>query len=351
MNNLYVDLKSERGHFLPSYMTMLNGNGNVDVLKKLIIEKYYPMYKTNEIIIINSYFFTLYSVFDFVVKKPKDEIIIIGPHPSEYMEILKLTKGNPKVIDSGITDFKITSSAITKAITTNTQALIISEPSNPAGIVYNIKEKQTLTDLFNTLNIYIIVDEIFNRFVNKDYISFSNMINNDIRKKMMFVNGLEKSLMLKNYPLHYILADKDIIMDLEKTLSFNAPSSTEINAATGAISDNVFQEFFKRYYLYNRQLLVKELEFLKIDYVKGDNGYFVFMNTEVFNITGNEFCRYVHNKYNIAISPGYLYGVNYENYIRISCCNDVSNITDIIQVLRKMINYYRGCKEINTPSK
>ena len=140
-------------------------------------------------------------------------------------------------------------------------------------------------------------------------------------------------------------------MDLEKTLSFNAPSSTEINAATGAISDNVFQEFFKRYYLYNRQLLVKELEFLKIDYVKGDNGYFVFMNTEVFNITGNEFCRYVHNKYNIAISPGYLYGVNYENYIRISCCNDVSNITDIIQVLRKMINYYRGCKEINTPSK
>ena len=96
---------------------------------------------------------------------PDGEVIAIAPYFPEYKPFAEEAGLKFKVVPADVPSFQIDFDALKKAITFNTQAIILNSPNNPSGVVYT---KETLKKLRNLITdkimdyghtIYIISDE------------------------------------------------------------------------------------------------------------------------------------------------------------------------------------------------
>ena len=146
-----------------------------------------------------------------------EEVIIPTPYWVTYSELVKIAKG--KVVEAHTnmeSGFKITPSQLEAAITDKTKLFLFSSPCNPSGAVYNKKELEALAEVFRKhLNIFIISDEIY------EYINFVGSHEsiaqfNDLKERIIIVNGLSKGFAMTGWRLGYIAASVQIAKACEK---------------------------------------------------------------------------------------------------------------------------------------
>ena len=146
-----------------------------------------------------------------------DEVIIPTPYWVTYSELVKLAEG--KVVEIRTTlekDFKISADELEKAITPKTKAFLFSSPCNPSGAVYTKEELSALADVFRKHeNVAIISDEIY------EYINFVGKHESiaqfdDIKDRVIIVNGLSKGFAMTGWRLGYIAANTEIAKATEK---------------------------------------------------------------------------------------------------------------------------------------
>lgn len=349
-NSDMLNLTVGEGHFnspfsakLKAYEALLTNKTKYSLvegsekLREKIINKYYPNYnKDNEIVITNGSTQALFITLLSLISSSTDEIIIIAPYYPAYYNVTVLLGAKAIIINSSNNNFKINSDLLDKYVSPNTKAIIINEPNNPTGITYTLSEKKALIDYFKKHTFYIIIDEIYKTFTDDEFVPFSSIIDNDLKERFIFINGFSKSHMMTGYRIGYVLSNKEI-NHLLKTLNYLTVSSISTimqEAALGAIDDDYFKNFVSRYYLNNLKIIQTEFDDLKINYVKGNGGYYLFMNTERFNLTGNEFIQNFRKKYGIALVPGELFGKDFSYYVRISCCKDIKDIVKFLNAIR-----------------
>jgi aspartate aminotransferase len=138
-----------------------------------------------------------------------DEVIIPAPYWVSYPEMVKLADGITVEVYAGIEqDFKITAGQLQAAITPKTKAIILCSPSNPTGSVYSKEELKSLADvLAGYPNIFILSDEIYehiNYFDTHESIAqFEN-----VRERVVIINGVSKSYAMTGWRLGWIAAPK-----------------------------------------------------------------------------------------------------------------------------------------------
>ena len=72
---------------------------------------------------------------------PGDEVIVPAPYWVSYCEMVSMCGGVPVVVETTeAADFKMTPDQLEAAITPKTKALMLNNPSNPTGMVYNSDE-------------------------------------------------------------------------------------------------------------------------------------------------------------------------------------------------------------------
>lgn len=354
-NKKGLDLTLGEGHFespfnakLKAYEALVTNDTKYTkvegdkTLRKLLIKKYYPQYDyEKEIIITNGSTQGFFSVLLSIINSKQDEIIIIAPYYPAYDKVVKLLGGKVVEIDSSKSDFKITPEVLESYVTDRTKAIIINEPCNPTGVTYSIEEKRELLEYFKRKKFLIIVDELYSQYTYELFVSFSTLITNDLKNRFIFINGLSKSHMMTGYRIGFVVSNKEINQELKKInyLTVSCISSIMQKGAIGALEDDQFCQFVSNYYLTNLQILKEALKFLNVKYVDATSGYYLFINICKFNLTGEEFCECFIDKYQTAVVPGKLFGKEFSNYIRVSCCKDIKDII-------KFINYITDFSEI-----
>lgn len=146
-----------------------------------------------------------------------DEVIIPTPYWVTYSELVKIAKG--KVVEVHTTlesGFKITPAQLEKAITPKTKAFLFSSPCNPSGAVYSKAELEALAAVFRKYpNVFIISDEIY------EYINFVGKHEsiaqfNDLKDRIVIINGLSKGFAMTGWRLGYIAANAEVAKACEK---------------------------------------------------------------------------------------------------------------------------------------
>src|SRR5262245_38391675 len=97
-----------------------------------------------------------------------DEVIIPAPFWVTYSELVKMARGIPVILNTGMeSNFKITGKDLEEVITDRSKVFLFSSPCNPSGSVYSKKELESLAAVFRKYpQIFIISDEIY------EYINF-----------------------------------------------------------------------------------------------------------------------------------------------------------------------------------
>ncbi len=96
---------------------------------------------------------------------PGGEVVVIAPYFPEYRPFVEAAGMTLQVVPADIPDFQIDFEKLEKALTPNTQAVLVNSPNNPAGTVYTRKTLETLAELLEAKSkdfghpIYMVADE------------------------------------------------------------------------------------------------------------------------------------------------------------------------------------------------
>jgi aspartate aminotransferase len=267
-----------------------------------------------------------------------EEVIIPTPYWVTYSELVKLAEG--KVIEIRTKpedDFKISPQQLEAAITPNTKVFLFSSPCNPSGAVYSKEELKALAGVFiKHPNIAIISDEIY------EYINFVGKNESiaqfdDIKDRVIIVNGLSKAFAMTGWRLGYIAAHPDIAKATEK-IQGQFTSGTNSIAQRAAIvaltadltpSHKMVEEFTAR--RKKVMQLVHEIDGLKCFEPQGAfyifpdvTSYYGKSNGETTINNANDLCMYLLNTANVSSVMGDAFGE--PNCVRFSFANSMQNI-------------------------
>lgn len=215
------------------------------------------------------------------VVNPGDEVIIPAPCWVSYIEMVKLAEGKSIIVSAGIEqDFKITSAQLESAITPKTKAIILCTPSNPTGSVYSKAELEGLANVLAKYpDIIIIADEIYEHI---NYIGKSESIAqfDNIRERVVIVNGVSKAYAMTGWRLGWIAAPKWIADACNKLQGqyTSGPSSIAQKAAEAAYNgDQTCVEDMRQAFQRRRDLIVRlasEIEGFNVN--TPDGAFYIF---------------------------------------------------------------------------
>lgn len=210
-----------------------------------------------------------------------DEVIIPAPYWVSYVEMVKLAEGKSIVVSAGIDqNFKITPEQLKAAITDRTRAIILCSPSNPTGSVYSKEELKELADVLAQYpNIIVLADEIYEHI---NYVGRHESIAQfeNIRERVVIINGVSKGYAMTGWRLGWIAAPKWIAAACNKLQgqSTSGPSSITQKAAEAAyIGDQTCVETMRKAFERRRDLVYKltsEIDGFKLE--KPDGAFYVF---------------------------------------------------------------------------
>jgi aspartate aminotransferase len=267
-----------------------------------------------------------------------DEVIIPTPFWVTYSELVRLAEGKPVFIQSSLeSDYKITPQQLEDAITPKTKLFLFSSPCNPSGAVYSKSELEGLAEVFRKHpEILIISDEIY------EYINFTGKHESiaqfeDLKDRVIIVNGLSKGFAMTGWRVGYIAAHPSIIKGCEK-LQGQLTSGTNsiaqraaIDALTGDLAPSIkmAEEFTSR-----RKKMLELLAGLPgIKCAEPDGAFYVFpvvkeyfgkkIGDEVIKNT-DDLCMYLLNTAHVSTVSGTAFGE--PTCIRLSFANSMQNI-------------------------
>ncbi len=146
-----------------------------------------------------------------------DEVVIPTPYWVTYSELVKIARGKVVEIRTSVENhFKATAAEVEAAITPSTKVFMFSSPCNPSGAVYNKAELEALAAVFRKHpHIAIISDEIY------EYINFVGKHESiaqfeDLKDRVVLINGLSKGFAMTGWRLGYIAASAQIAKACEK---------------------------------------------------------------------------------------------------------------------------------------
>lgn len=269
-----------------------------------------------------------------------DDVVIPTPYWVTYSEIVKLAEGKVTLVRTSIENkYKLTAAELEAAIKPETRLFIFSSPCNPSGSVYSKDELAALAEVFRKHpDVFIISDEIY------EYINFVGKHESiaqfeDLKDRIIIINGLSKGYAMTGYRLGYIAAHPDVIKACEKlqgqyTSGTNAVTQRgAIAALTGDLTPTVEmnKEFGRRR---ERMLeLIKAIPGIQI--AEPDGAFYVFpvvtayfgkKNGEEEIKDADDLCMYLLNTAHVSTVTGRAFGE--PTCIRISFANSMEKIED-----------------------
>lgn len=131
-----------------------------------------------------------------------DEILLPGPGYSSYNQYVQFFGGKPvsyRMIEEE--DWRPDVDMMRQRITDRTKAIVIINPNNPTGAVFDRRDLQAIGDLAAEFEIPVISDEIYDKITfGKEYYSFSRL-SGDIPR--IILNGFSKVNLMPGWRIGY----------------------------------------------------------------------------------------------------------------------------------------------------
>lgn len=269
----------------------------------------------------------------------KDEIIFFEPCFPSYRHQIHLANPKAKFIRFNLTkNFSINFSNLKKKINKKTKIILINSPHNPTGQVINEADFEDLLKLAKKHKFYIIIDGVYNDLIYKPY----NY--NYLDKNIIYFSSFSKVYGITGWRIGYLHSTNQQIINACKYIQMHVNTNTN-TFLQKAISDYLKNDDFKikfRSKLQKKTFLLEKIfkkNQIQINIPMG--GFFAFICIKETNLMSDDFAFLLLKKYDVAVTPGVLFGKKWDNYVRI--CFAVNN-KDFNQGINKFIQFYNEKK-------
>ncbi len=287
-----------------------------------------------------------------------DEVIILTPAYEPHIEQVKFAEGKPifvPLIEK--LGWRPNFDAIESSITKKTKAIIICDPSNPTGGVFEKEDLKKIADLANKFDLFIITDETYDflTYDEKDYNPpttsshsslrseraphFSLLSFPEVRDRLIACFSFSKKYAMTGFRVGYVVSPENImnqILKVHDESTICAPTISQYAALFALTSPQNFVQKFKEEFQKRRDLICQRLNQLKdlFEYQKPKGAYYIFPKLKL-PIKSKDFSLKLLYETKVITIPGIAFGPSGEGHIRLSFAGKEEDINEAFNRIEK----------------
>ena len=285
-----------------------------------------------------------------VMLNPGDEVILPAPYWVTYEEAIRMCGAVPVILRTDeSTRFKISPEQLRAAITDRTKCLILTNPSNPTGMLYSEEELRALSKVIIDNDLYLIDDEIYATLVYEGKFVSAAAIDPELAERTVIVNGVSKTYAMTGWRIGFAAGPQPIIKLMDTYLSHstgNASNIAQYASVAAYAGDQSCVENMRREFAKRRQYFVDRVNAMdKVSCLPPDGAFYIFMNvSKTFGTTlcgekienADDFAQALLKHGLVATVPGAAFGS--QSHIRWSYATSIENIKKGLDRLEKFLN-------------
>ncbi len=275
------------------------------------------------------------------ITEPGDEILIPDPGWPNYQMMVALSGGVAKYYPLSDADgFLPNVARIEHELGPRTKAIIVNDPSNPAGAVFPRGMVRDLVDLAHRRDLFLISDEVYEQIVFEG--EHTSALSFDVDGRAIAIYGFSKTYAMTGWRLGYAVASKEVaavVGKLQEPL-VSCASSVSQKAAEAAIDGPqdcivAMVEAYRR----RRDLAVRLLADLDVPFCPPSGAFYLMVNISARGMDSYGFSRALLREAHVAVAPGDTFGTFARNYVRISLATSDEHL---VEGLRRLAAFLKG---------
>ena len=243
------------------------------------------------------------------VTQPGDKVVIVGPCWASYLKMCDILGIRTElVIGKEENGYVPDDARIYAAVDRGTAAVILNNPNNPTGAVYDaLSWADGIMERLQEDAPWIIADEIYRHITDRKFVSLRG------KENAIVIDGFSKSYNITGWRLGYAIAPKEVIRTMAALQSqMSGPPSTPVQDIMLRALD---EAEITDYGIYRERIDIL-CEIPKFARFRPAGTFYFYLPIDEKWESSMTLCRYLLEKYGIAVTPGEEYGV--ERTVRVS---------------------------------
>ena len=269
------------------------------------------------------------------ILNPGDEVLLTSPGFSSHYEQITLAGGVPVgvplVEEEG---WRLDLKAFERAITKRTRAIVIVNPANPTGTLFQEAELRRLADLAREHDLYIVTDDPYEVYIYSAEKKFNVRSLPEARDRVISCYSFSKEFAMTGWRVGWIFAEEGIInqmLKVQDSFVICAPTISQIAcliALEGSYEPTLamVEEMRER-----REIICSRLDALSdlFAYQKPEGAYYIFPRVLPRELQDSvDFCVRLMREAKVVVVPGNAFGPTGEGHIRMSYCMSREQINE-----------------------
>ena len=242
------------------------------------------------------------------VANPGDKVIVFSPFYENYGADTILSGAEPIYVPLYPPEFNFDPNELEAAFRQKPKALILCNPSNPCGKVFNYDELKIIADLAEKYDAFVITDEVYEHIVYAPHkhTYFASLPN--MWERTISCSSLSKTYSITGWRLGYIIAPPQIIDVAKKVhdfLTVGAAAPLQEAAVTGLRFGDDYYRQLRDKYTEKRDLFLKGLDDIGIAHTVPQGAYYILLDVSEFGYKSDlEFCEVLARDVGVGAVPG-----------------------------------------------
>ncbi len=285
---------------------------------------------------------------------PGDEIIVPEPYYANYngfsTQANVIVKPIPSTIESGFALPPI--SEFEKAITSKTKAILICNPSNPTGYLYNREELEVLKQIVLKHDLFLFADEVYREFCydGKEYVSVMHL--DQLDQHVVLMDSISKRYSACGARIGALVSKNKEVMAAALKFAqarLSPPTFGQIAAEAAIDTPSSYFEEVKKEYVARRDYVVDTLNTMEGVFCPKPSGAFYCM-AQLPVDDADKFCQWLlesfelnHQTVMLAPASGFYSKPEYgKHQVRIAYVLKLESLKNAMDCLKQALLVYPG---------
>ena len=223
----------------------------------------------------------------------------------------------------------------------NTTAMILCNPHNPIGRIWNKEELRRITSLCEENNVLLISDEIHCDIVepNREYVPILSVSENAVvllaGSKVFNIAGLHSSVI--------VCKNEKLLTEIKKGIGqddFGEPGYFAVSANVAAFNKgDQWVDELNEYIYENKQYVYQfiQQELPKIYLIDNKATYLLWLDISAYTNDSKKFADELKEQTGLIVSCGKQFGSGGETFIRVNIATSKKNVMDACERLKQFI--------------
>lgn len=239
---------------------------------------------------------------------PGDEVVLLEPLYDCYLPLVLRAGGIPKFVRLDPPHWDLNEDRLRSAFSSKTKLVLLNNPMNPTGKVFNLQELELLADVIIEHDAYAVCDEVYEHIVFGNLRHIPLVTLPGMGDRTVRIGSAGKTFSLTGWKVGYITGADELIAKISKAhqfVTFTTPPALQNAVAFGLSKDDLFYEDLQTSMQSKRDFFRNGLQSIGFETADCDGTY--FLNADISSIgyegTDEEFCRMITTEAGVAALP------------------------------------------------